>query len=228
MNAKKKYVAEGPDYDLACKALGWDPACRAVRVRRMGSVLYVQGTALKPEEWRSLEAASGRETDDTDTVMVVLARTANSVSQGEQQALYAARQRNPRSTILWPDGAPPSMIRESLIREIEAAEDAVAADDPVLVALRAELRRITPPTYSVMVLEPSWRHLHDGSPVVIRRCGHEHKSIAAAERCRRHLTKGDFEGWVNSAWRDAEVRRSDGSRLSDEEGAELLKLEGSR
>lgn len=82
-------------------------------------------------------------------------------------------------------------------------------------------------TYSVIVLSQTTFSDSRG-PVIERRCGHHHKSLAAACRCLWHLTGADWEGWRPAAWDRAVVRRSDGSRLTDGEGEELLAIEAEK
>lgn len=74
----------------------------------------------------------------------------------------------------------------------------------------------TKQTYAVIVTEPNARN-SDGSPVIVRRCGHEHRSIAAAQRCCESLTRPYPDGSRPAKWWGAAVRHYDGDLLTEAE-----------
>ena len=76
-------------------------------------------------------------------------------------------------------------------------------------------------TYTVMVKDPSSWH-PDGSPVYLRDCGHKHTTLSGAHRCLCHLTRKLSDGMYSADWYHAEIRHSDGSKLSPEEILLLL------
>lgn len=73
-----------------------------------------------------------------------------------------------------------------------------------------------PVRYSVIVVDPNTRR-RDGSPIVERSCGHEHRSLEAADRCLGGLRKPYRDGSFPARWFRAEVRHADGTALSGEE-----------
>lgn len=73
-----------------------------------------------------------------------------------------------------------------------------------------------PARYAVLVLDPSHVHL-DRKPVIIRSCGHQHRTVAAAQRCCEALTRRYPDGSMPAKWWGAAVRHSDGSPLTDAE-----------
>lgn len=75
-------------------------------------------------------------------------------------------------------------------------------------------------TYAVLVLDPSHKHL-DHKPVIIRSCGHQHRTVMGAQRCCESLTNPYPDGSRPAKWWGAAVRRSDGSPLDDAESDAL-------
>lgn len=75
--------------------------------------------------------------------------------------------------------------------------------------------------YAVIKNDPTNR-LSDGQPLELRRCGHRHRSLRAAERCLKNLISYDprAKTW-SAAWHLAEIRRYDNTPLDADEGAEL-------
>lgn len=79
-------------------------------------------------------------------------------------------------------------------------------------------------TYSIIVVSNNSRH-GDGSPVIERDCGHRHRTLAGAERCHRQLTKRQPDGMYRADFYRSEIRRADGTRLTEDEADALLDMQ---
>lgn len=76
-------------------------------------------------------------------------------------------------------------------------------------------------TYAVCVMD---RTVSSPAKVVIRRCGHEHRSIASAQRCCESLTRRFPDGSIPAKWWGAGVRHVDGSALTEAEFDVLIEV----
>ena len=75
-------------------------------------------------------------------------------------------------------------------------------------------RDVPPARYRVEVREPFARY-GDGSPVVLRECGHRHRSPRTAAGCMHRLLDYRGDGTHSAAWHHAQVARCDGNPLSE-------------
>ena len=71
-------------------------------------------------------------------------------------------------------------------------------------------------SYKVMVLSKN-SYNTNGTPIIDRECEHNHKTLSGACRCLQSKTKMLSDGMYSAAWMDAEIRYSDGSRLTEDE-----------
>jgi hypothetical protein len=72
-------------------------------------------------------------------------------------------------------------------------------------------------TYTVMVAsQNSW--FEDGTPIFERDCGHKHRTLSTAEKCKDNLVAYDPKTRMWSAsWHRARIYHSDGTNLTDSE-----------
>lgn len=94
----------------------------------------------------------------------------------------------------------------------------VALYPPEVVS--AVLKTETETRYSTIVISQNSRH-GDGSPIIERSCGHQHRSVGAAYQCCAHLARRLADGTRLANWYHAAVLRSDGSKLTETEHEEL-------
>jgi hypothetical protein len=64
-----------------------------------------------------------------------------------------------------------------------------------------------------------------GNQVIVRTCGHQHRTLSGAERCHRDLTKRQPGGVYRADFWGAEVLHADGSRLTRDESYEFMELQ---
>lgn len=80
-------------------------------------------------------------------------------------------------------------------------------------------------TYTVFKFDPNSWHM-DGSHVILRDCGHKHKSPRTAARCKQTLLAYNRHAHMwSAAWHGCCIRRSDGSPLTTDEEYEAMEAE---
>ena len=72
-----KYTVKSDIAKMVCDFLGWTFACHPVRVMPRGKMVYATGTALKPDEWRSLVRHNGESLPDGRTLKITHIPTFN-------------------------------------------------------------------------------------------------------------------------------------------------------
>jgi len=65
--------------------------------------------------------------------------------------------------------------------------------------------------------QSSWNT--DGTPIVLRDCGHAHRTISGAVRCFEHLTRLLPDRSYLAAWYHAAIYNADGTHVSDTDRA---------
>ena len=79
-------------------------------------------------------------------------------------------------------------------------------------------------TYAIAILEQNSWH-PDGRPVIRRECGHAHRTISGAVRCRNRLSEYHKDGTHNEWAHYGRAIHRDGTRLTaaeDEQYCDLL------
>jgi hypothetical protein len=82
-------------------------------------------------------------------------------------------------------------------------------------------------TYATVVISHDTRHA-DGSPIIERTCGHQHRTISGVELCHRRLTRRQPDGMFRADFYHGAIRHADEGALTDAEAETLLAIQSSR
>lgn len=64
------YTTSGSTYEAVCRAIRWRAEITPIEVMPRGNKVYVNGTLLKPDEWRELARWNGHEMDDGREIVI--------------------------------------------------------------------------------------------------------------------------------------------------------------